>query len=220
MMNWKTRLYSIGSLLMSLLLTMLLVTGCGLVDAPTASNDDPETSSFDYWNPAPGDEVESGRDVPILDDGYWEAMYGPAINPLLTRPGGSLGGINGGIDGLTATSRPIDGTTGGTVRLGNHSYFVPAGAVDGTVDFTMSYASITGVGVDCGPSPMSFDEPVKLTLSYAGTQYAGTDADPSSLKIYYMSEDGEMIEVEDCVVNTRDQTISAPVLHFSRYILG
>jgi hypothetical protein len=67
---------------------------------------------------------------------------------------------------------------------------------------------------------LSFDEPVILTLSFEGTQYSSDLSDPSDLRIFYVDEDGETHEVEGCEVNTRDNTVSAPVLHFSRYILG
>jgi len=196
--------------ILALGLSAFLIGGCSLLDSPTASTSaDP---GQDLWNPSAGDEIVSGRDVPILDDNYWEMESGTTINPAM----------NPRLAGVTPVLAPIDGANGGTVTLGRHHFTVPAGAVDGVVTFTLAYASVTGVGVDCGPSPISFDEPVMLTLSYYGTQYANSieGLDPSALRIFYAHEDGTLEEVEGCVVDLRALTVTAPVTHFSRYILG
>ena len=220
-LNWNSAPSRFGTALLSLILAIFVITGCGSFDAPTASGGDSEPAQPELWNPAPGDEIVPGREVPLLNDSYWEGVYGPTINPLFGRPGGGgLGGFLGGlVDDVTSVTRFIFGAVGGMVSLGDHYYVVPPGAVNGMVRFTLEYASFTGVGVDCGPSPLAFDVPVMLTLSYNNTQYENS-GNPSGLRIWHVTADGTLEEVEGCIVDTNAQTVTAPVTHFSRYILG
>jgi hypothetical protein len=202
------------TLLAALISAAFLSIGCSLMDAPTASNDATE-STPDLWSPSAGDEVVPGRPIPIImDEMYWETpgMVNPSVRGLTAAPP-----IN------------IDGDVGGTVSCGYHNYVVPSGAVDGTLGFTMRLASTQGIGVDCGPSPLSFDVPVRLTLSYAGTQYdpdycarAGIEPlDASQLEIWYVSPDGAFERVGDGrVFNPGSKTITVNVSHFSRYVIA
>lgn len=202
-------------LLISLISLAVFAVGCSMFDAPTASNEPEPTTNL--WNPQPGDELEPGRPIPIiLDENYWDE---PGINVNPRRVGM-----------LVAT--PVDGDLGGTVRTGNHWYTVPAGAVDGTILFTIATASASGIAIDCGPSPLSFENglPVRITLSYVGTQYDqdycernGIEAlDPSELEIWYDPRDGSSPIRQEVgrVFDAGSKTISVEVDHFSRYILA
>lgn len=194
----------------------LLIFGCSTGDTPTAPVDQEITS--DLWTPQPGDEIQSGRPIPvILDEDYWSEP-GMTINPR--RP------VN------IATPVPIDGDDGGIVRLGNHSYVVPAGAVEGVVNFTLSAASVVAIAVDCGPSPLYFADglPVRLALSYAGTQYDPDyciprgiiPLDPSDLQIWFDPQTGSSLipQEQNRVFDPVTKTITVDVDHFSRYILA
>lgn len=195
------------------LLAALLV-GCSSLNAPTASTSTEEETGL--WTPAPGDEIVAGRPIPIiLDENYWETP-GITINPRM-RPASSVIPV------------PVDGEIGGTVSCGNHRFVVPTGAVDGIVNFTMSIASTVGIGVDCGPSPMSFTVPVRVYLSYAGTQYdpdfcetSGIEPlDASRLQIWYMAPDGSLeLQERGFSFDPETKTISVEVDHFSRYIIA
>ncbi len=178
----------------------LFVSGCS--ENPAASIPSAESDS-ELWNPAPGTQIIPGRDVPMLDDNYWENAFGPSVNPLRR---------------VLNTVENI-GELGGTVQLGLHSYVIPPGAVSENHLFLLSLASLTGVAVDCEPSPFSFDEPVLLTLSYRFTQYDRDGADPSNLRIYYVTPDGEFQELES-TVDTEARCVRAYVDHFSRYVLA
>lgn len=203
-------------LMMSFITTVLMLVGCSMFEPPTASSD-AEQSNGNLWNPQLGDEIESGRQIPIiLDENYWDTP-GPSINPFR--------GLN------FATPVPIDGILGGTVTCGNHNFVVPAGAIVGVINFTMVLASGSGIAVDCGPSPLDFVDgiPVRITMSYAGTQYdpdycerRGIEPlDASLLQIYYMAPDGSL-ERQDAsrIYDAGAKTISVEVDHFSRYIVA
>jgi hypothetical protein len=139
-----------------------------------------------------------------VNDHYWDDQQGIEVNPLRI---------------LQPVLELVDDELGGIVRLGLHDYIVPAGAIHEDRLFTLAYASLTGVAVDCGPSPYSFDAPVRLELSYLGTQYALPRADPSRLQIWYAAPDGQFIALASHVDRSR-MIVWAEVDHFSRYILG
>ncbi len=197
--NYKISYFAI-SVVAALGSLLLLLAGCS--DSPTASQS-PADAPREMWNPGPGAEVIPGREVPMLRDGYWEEVFGSEINPN-RRAYNSFTPIN---------------ELGGTVTLGYHSYVIPAGAVDEPRTFTLSYASLSAVAVDCGPSPYYFNLPVLLTLSYRGTQYEEDGMDPSDLRIYYVSPDGTYEELES-TLDTESRCIRAYVDHFSRYVIA
>ena len=202
MITLKKLLHQNG-LILILCAAAVIPIGCSLNESPTAST--AEQGEMDLWSPQPGDEVVPGREVPILNDNYWESEYGTEINPLRIRP-----------------VLELIGEAGGIIRLGLHSYAVPEGAVDGLVLFTIAYASIYGVAVDCGPSPMTFNTSVTATLSFANTQYGDWEEnglDPTQLQVIYAAPDGDTIPLPS-TVDLEAQTVSAEVDHFSRYILG
>jgi hypothetical protein len=182
-----------------LILGLLMLVGCSRFDSPTASQ--PTTDAQpSMWNPGAGDLI-NGYKIPILNPGYWESVYGQRINPAQIPP-------------VSA----VIGRDGGTLRLGPHTLEVPAGAVDADVTFTLAYASMTGIAVDCGPSPFRFNIPVTLTLSFMGTQYASTTA-AAHLAIFYMPTTGGL-ELEPSVVDIGHNSVIAKVDHFSRYIIA
>jgi hypothetical protein len=182
-----------------LFVLVLLLSGCGLESSPTASRDEARP----LWSPAPGDQLAAGRDVPIVNSTYWQDVTGMEANPWRIP---------------VSTIVPID-EDGGMVTLGLHNYQIPAGGIHEERFFSLAYASLSGVAVDCGPSPYQFDLPATLSLSYRGTQYDAAGADPSQLQIWYAAPDGQTIPLASHVDLSR-KIVSASVDHFSRYILG
>jgi hypothetical protein len=190
--NWTT----IG--LLGLAIAVLVLIGCGKFDPPTASQPTTE-QSMGLWNPGAGEKIGSGE-IPRLEPGYWERYGGLTVNP---------------------TDRTVVawvGASGGTLRLGPHTLVIPAGALDHYELISMSYASLTAVGVDCGPSPFHFNLPVTLTLSYTGTQY-GRSTNAPNIDLYYMAPDGSTQELPSTIDPGR-YTVTSQTDHFSRYILG
>lgn len=196
-MKFVGRLLSTAAVIV---LGVLIMAGCGRLDAPTASQPTTE-DGMGLWNPSPGDHVVPGREIPLLQPGYWESHYGLEVNPWLNAPASA-----------------VIGPDGGSLVLGGHRLDVPRGALARPITFTLSYASRTAIAVDCGPSGLTFDVPVTLTLSYAGTQYENSDRQ-SDLKIFYMSPIGNTLEMPS-EVNQDAKTVSAQLNHFSRYIIS
>ncbi len=179
---------------------LMVITGCSTSPTQSESN---SSEHRDLWNPAPGTELEPGQEVPLLNEDYWEILFGPNVNPRR----------------VLLSEIEYIGEDGGTVALGYHNYVIPDGALEEGGNFTLAIASYSGVGVDCGPSPYYFDEPVLLTLSYRGTQYERNESDALNLHIYYVADDGTMERLESSV-DTETKCVRAYVDHFSRYILG
>ncbi|MBU0509431.1 hypothetical protein KKH27_11440 [bacterium] len=175
-----------------------VIAGCSELSAPTASPDSSREYS-DLWNPQPG-EMINGVEVPLVQEGYWESLYGPTVNPWMMPP---------------RTFRV--GPQGAFIRFGYHSLLIPSGAVSDFVMISVSNASVTGVAMDCNPSPFQFNVPVTLTLSYRGTQYDGTNNPP--LAVLYMSPSGSLERMPGSV-DPNDMTVTAQTTHFSRYIIG
>jgi hypothetical protein len=186
-------------------LTILIIAGCSNFDMPTATDSD--YNHEEMWIPSKDFEIQSGHPIPVVNDMYWENLYGNATNPW--------------IDEETAE---INGDLGGDLELGLHKFEVSAGAVDGVMTFSLAYGSIIAVAVDCGPSMDAFGAPVILTLSYAGTQYdpdfGDGSLDPMNLWIYYLDDNGIFHPLENVTINLETRKASAPVSHFSRYVLG
>jgi hypothetical protein len=178
---------------------ILLLAGCGRVDPPTASQPNTE-EGMGLWNPKPGDHIVPGDEIPLYRPGFVEAEWGMSINPL----------------NLPHALVHI-GPEGGVIQLGRHSLTIPAGAVDADIDFRIAWASLTGIASDCLPSGLVFNVPATLTLSYVGTQFEDV-ADPR-LNIYYAKNDGT-VERYPSTVDPVNKTVSCPLNHFSRYILG
>ncbi|MBL0061771.1 MAG: hypothetical protein IPP40_09910 [bacterium] len=205
------------SLLLGLATASLWVIGCSLIEPPTASNDATETVN-NLWSPQLGDELVPGRQIPIiLDENYWETP----------------GMVNPSLRGLTnATPVPYQRYDGWNSCGVGTTIYGASRAISGTINFTLALASGSGIGVDCGPSPLNFNAgvPVRLTLSYAGTQYdpdycqrVGIEPlDASLLQIWYAPANGDAPVRQDRgrIFDAGTKTISVQVDHFSRYIVA
>ncbi len=202
-MNRKSRTRIPMPIVSAIAMALALFIGCSSDQSPVSSTAADGYNPNAPWNPPPGYEIVPGRPVPTLNEDYWESENGYETNPSQ----------------FSNISSVSVGRNGGTVTLGNHRYVIPAGALSRNTTMTMAYASLGAVAVDCGPSPLTFAVPVTLTLSYAGTSYEEDGMDPSELRIWYVAPDGSM-ELIGGSVNESARTVSAPVDHFSRYILG
>ena len=182
-----------------IILSLIVIAGCSKVDVPTASQPTTE-DGMGLWTPRTGDHVFPGDAIPMYRAGYVESQFGMAVNPL-NVPNATL----------------HIGPEGGVLHLGRHTLTVPAGAVTTDITFRIAWASLTAVAADCTPSGLTFNAPLTLTLCYAGTQYENM-ANPN-LAIFYAQDDGSF-ERYPSVVDPVAKTVSAPLHHFSRYILS
>ncbi|MFC1551608.1 putative Ig domain-containing protein [Candidatus Latescibacterota bacterium] len=64
-----------------------------------------------------------------------------------------------------------------------------------------------------------FNEPIKITIPYDPVLLASLGLAPEDLRIFYVTEDGELVgdEIFDVVADTMNHTISAYVSHFSSF---
>lgn len=117
-------------------------------------------------------------------------------------------------------TRTIDGA-GGTIEVGGHALVVPAGAVDGPVEFTMSSlpARMLKVRIQAqGQHSFTFRSPATLTLSYGR---CGAP-DPGSLRLYKIEPGSdEVLEDLGGTVDSAARTVTYDSLGtLSVYTLG
>lgn len=164
---------------------------------------------------------------------------GPAA-PELTAPSASTPSTAAGDGSYTLVQAPPlpalletsewVGRAGGTLRAGNHSLGVPAGAVHEPTLFTMAQLAGGTVQVellaleldpllgfvDVGSDGFHDGKRVRLTLSYAG---AIDLPDPTRLRILRLEDDGTVTELPT-TLDTAGRTVSAELEHFSRYCMA
>jgi alpha-tubulin suppressor-like RCC1 family protein len=118
------------------------------------------------------------------------------------------------------------GTTGGNVSTfdGDVSLAIPGGAVASPVDITVETATDTppagewSTPVDLGPDGATLAAPVKLTLRFDPTKLP--QGVPAEALAIYTEVDGGWAEVPGSTVNANDNTVTAPISHFSVYWVG
>ena len=113
----------------------------------------------------------------------------------------------------------------GNDEIGDSELSVPAEAVNDEDDgkkvkfIKVKINKIGEVSAELRPDGMTFKHPIMLTLSYKGADLTGVDE--NTLVILYLNEEIGVWEVVDgSVVDTKKQTVSAPLWHFSRYAVG
>lgn len=82
--------------------------------------------------------------------------------------------------------------------------------------------SVVVANFDAGPDGTTFDQPVTLTFSYRDPEDIPAGVEEEDLFVALWDEDtGEWVELAGSIVDPVNNTISAPVSHFSKYsILG
>ena len=113
----------------------------------------------------------------------------------------------------------------GDDEIGDSEINIPAASVNSSnngqaVHFIkMKVNKLGEVSAELQPDGMQFSHPVWLKLSYKGADLG--DIDENRLVILYMNEEiGAWEVVEGSIVDTQKQTVSAPLMHFSRYGVG
>lgn len=154
----------------------------------------------------------------------------PQVDPLLGLP---LEGILDGLGDATGslgqllTCKPqqyaydskVIGPWGGMLRVGKHTFFVPAGALKSYVRITAEAPEGTSVSVRFKPEGLRFDsrhEPV-LTLDYSD---CGLVRNLLPKRIAYTDERLSILSILQSFDNLFTQRVSARVEHFSRYAIA
>lgn len=116
------------------------------------------------------------------------------------------------------------GRSGGTIRLGDHSLYIPAGALDHTVHITGQVVSDSVNSVRLFPEGLQFDRPAELTMSYdncglLGGLLAGLGV-YKPIRIAYTTDNLHIISWVRSDDDRRHKTVTGYLDHFSRYAVG
>lgn len=150
-----------------------------------------------------------------------------APNPSLL--GDLVGGVTGTVgdlaDGLglvscnvrkTHSASQVIGPTGGVLKVGPHSLYVPPKALTQNVRISAVAPKGKYVQIKFEPEGLEFQRKTALTMSYAECSLLS----PWHLKIVYVNDDLQILEVLPTLVSVLTRTATAPVDHFSRYMLA
>ncbi len=154
------------------------------------------------------------------------------IAPVAPDPsliGDVLGGVTdavGGVaDGLglvscdvktTHTAAAEIGPTGGILRVGPHALIVPPHALREKVLISAVAPSGKYVQIKFEPEGLKFARKTLLVMSYSECSLLS----PLRLKIVYVNDNLEIVQVLPTFTSLLTGTANAPVDHFSRYMLA
>lgn len=182
--------------------------------------------------------------IPIMYDGV-PVSFELYIGVPSTTPIGVYEGTIHLQTGKKTISRPLPvvirvgeeiGPAGGeiTSRDGRATLTIPPGSVSEdpllftieTVDlqsdpplFPPSWGELLGRAYGLGPSETVFENPPLILTLHYDPLYLPVGSSPESLSIAFEKPSGEWFGVDGSVVNTINQTVSAPVWHFTRFAI-
>jgi hypothetical protein len=160
--------------------------------------------------------------------------HAPPTGPAPVAPdpaliGDLLGGVTGTVGGVvnslglascnvttTHSSSAYIGPMGGVLRVGPHRLTVPPKALPNYVRISAVAPSGQYVQIEFEPQGLRFALPTVLTMSYSECSLLS----PLRLRIVYVNDNLQILEVLPTVTSLLTRTASAPVDHFSRYMLA
>lgn len=134
-----------------------------------------------------------------------------------------LGGLLGKIGLLSCRPLPAAsasqtiGRAGGVMRIGPHTFTVPAGALSQNVTITAYAPSDKYNRIDFGPSGLQFSKSASLTMSYSNCSLLG---DLLPKHIAYVDQHLNILSLLLSVDNLLTQKVTGKVDHFSEYALA
>ena len=166
------------------------------------------------------DHAPAGPAAPVAAD---------SLQPDLSLLGDLVGGVTGTVGGLadglglvscnvrtTHTGSADIGPAGGVIRVGPHRLTVPPRALQQSVRISAVAPRGSYVQIKFEPQGLRFDRPTLLTMSYSECSLLS----PLRLKIVYVNDKLQILEVLPTVTSVLTRTANAPVTHFSRYMLA
>ena len=167
------------------------------------------------------DVVDTGKELKNVQTGEYIGLVNGRTLPIRFRiEQGALSPVpNGGAVTVGSEGGVVTNATG-TVALDfqNGSLSAPKSISISDVTEPMLGSNEFSHPVELGPDGTTFDKPVTLTLAFDGSKVpAGVPFD--KLAILVWKGDSWDI-VPNSVVNTADNTVSAPISHFSVYSVG
>ena len=114
-----------------------------------------------------------------------------------------------------AVARQSIGPNGGVLRVGSHTLQIPGNAVSETVLITAEQIPGKTNSVRFSPEGLQFEKPAVLTMSYENCAVVLLQK-----KIVYTTEELKILEVLKSFDLFRSRSVSAPIDHFSRYVVA
>jgi len=124
---------------------------------------------------------------------------------------------------LQCTPLPYDSVTqtigpeGGIIRVGPHTFTVPAGALDTDVTITAVTPSDTVNRIQFQPEGLVFNGYTSLRMSYANCDLLGSLLPK---RVAYTSADLVILDYLPSLDNVLTQTVRGKVQHFSEYAIA
>ncbi len=114
-----------------------------------------------------------------------------------------------------ATASKVLGPEGGTIQVGNHSLFVPRGALNRRVLITAEQVSGSSNSVRFAPEGLRFARSAEVTLSYANCA-----EQPLKKSVVYTDELLKVLQLLPSRDSNRSRTVTGKIDHFSRYAVA
>jgi hypothetical protein len=198
-MKWNRRFLSLG-----LALALSFTVSCTSADNPTG----PELSQqTEQPSQLLGDLL--GGDL-LSGDGLIDDVVDGTVGTLLNVT-----------DLLVCSSQPyqrsteIIGREGGTIEVGTHSLVIPSGALERPTRITAEQVSGRNNSIRFSPEGLEFQKPASLTMSYRNCLLVLIKK-----KIVYTDENLKILEVLRSFDLFGKRTVTAPIDHFSRYVVA
>ena len=153
-----------------------------------------------------------------------KVVSNPAVTQANTGPQNSLlGGLLQSVGLLKcsplapATATASIGPLGGSLRVGPHTFTVPAGALSQTVTITASLSADTVNAITFKPEGLQFAKPASLTMSYANCNLLGILLPK---QIAYTNDNYGILQLLLSVDNILARKVTGQVHHFSHYAIA
>jgi hypothetical protein len=143
--------------------------------------------------------------------------------------GDLLGGVTGTVGGLadqlglvscnvryTHSASAEIGPAGGVLWVGPHRLYVPPNALKERVRISAVAPRGNYVQIQFEPEGLRFERKTLLSVSYRDCSLLS----PWRLKVVYVDDNLEILEVLPTAISILTRTANAPVDHFSRYMLA
>jgi hypothetical protein len=166
------------------------------------------------------DVVSNGKELKNVATGEYVGLVDGRTLPIKFRI--ERGAVSVATEGVAVRIGAAGGVL--TTADGMLSLDIPAGALTGETAITVSAVKeqLPGMGewapaIELGPDGTTFEKPVTLTMSFDGSKLP-LGIPPSAIGLYTW-KDGSWEPVAGSFVNVTDNTVTAPISHFSTYIL-
>jgi hypothetical protein len=152
----------------------------------------------------------------------------PPIAPNPSLVGDLVGGVVGVVGNIldlgftecptkkTYSGSEWIGSSGGTVKVGPHRLEIPRNALKKSVRISAVVPKGQYAQIELEPSGLEFSRPARLVMSYDGCRVQ----DMPNLRIVYVNDELEILSILPTRRNTRDETATTDLDHFSRYMLA